>query len=469
MSNRISGMITAEDALDARLADVGLARDMAGGSVAITGEEGAIASPHRLATAAAVAAAAQGTAIAAIWRQRSGAGQNVSVDLGHAGHAVNPSRYILQHGHSVGFDFTYPEPGNGYFVTADDRRCYLVSTRPNLRNGLLEVLDCANTPEAITKAVLGWKAEELEQRCAERSLPVTMVRSPEEWRSHPQGIALSAVPVIEIEKIADGAPQPFGPAERPLSGIRVLDASHILAGPGLARTLAEQGADALRISAPCQTDPLNFMIDTGFGKRAAFLDLDKPEGVERARELAGGADVVVQSYSPGSMARRGLSAQDLALKHRGLVYVSLSCFGAHGPWSQRVGFDHNSQSVTGISFVEGGPQSPRLPPTTLVADYITAYLGTVGTLAALLRRANEGGSYHVKVSLARTCMWIQDLGLLPAGSYGHRKEPAPVTAEMDTAFGHLRYLAPITQFSATPAFWSSGPVPLGASRPEWLS
>lgn len=469
MSISTTGLITADDALDACLAGVNLVRNIAGGSVAITGEEGAIASPHRLATAAAVAAAAQGTAIAAVWRQRGGGAQNVSVDLGSAGHAVNPSRYVLQNGHSIGFEFTYPEPGNGYFRTADGRWCYLVSTRPNLRNGLLEVLDCANTGEAIGKEVLRWKGEELENRCAERSLPVTMVRSPEEWRNHPQGIALSAVPLIEIEKIAEGAPQPFRPAKRPLSGIRVLDASHILAGPGLARTLAEQGADALRISAPRQTDPLNFMIDTGFGKRSAFLDLDVPEGVERARELAAGADIVVQSYSPGSLARRGLSAQDLARNHEGLVYVSLSCFGAHGPWSQRVGFDHNSQSVTGISVIEGGAQSPRLPPTTLVADYITAYLGTVGALAALLRRADEGGSYHVKVSLARTCMWIQDLGLLPAGFYGQRREPEPVTAEMDTSFGRLRYLAPITQFSATPAFWSSGPVPLGASRTEWLS
>lgn len=469
MSISTAGLMTADAALDACLAGVNLTRDIAGGSVAITGEEGAIASPHRLATAAAVAAAAQGTAIAAIWRQRGGEAQNVSVDLGSAGHAVNPSRYLLQNGHAIGFDFTYPEPGNGCFRTADGRWCYLVASRPNLRNGLLEVLDCANSVGAIAKAVLGWKAEDLEQRCAERSLPVTMVRNRNEWRNHPHGIALSAMPVIEIEKIAECAPKPFRPAKRPLSGLRVLDASHILAGPGLARTLAEQGADALRISAPRQTDPLNFMIDTGFGKRTAFLDLDMPDDVEHARQLAGGADVVVQSYSPGSLARRGLSAQDLARDHEGLIYVSLSCFGAHGPWSQRVGFDHNSQTVTGISVTEGGAQSPCLPPTTLVADYVTAYLGTVGALAALLRRADEGGSYHVKVSLARTCMWIQDLGLLPEGSYGQRPEPEPVTAEMDTAFGRLRYLAPVTQFSATPAFWSSGPLPLGASRAEWLS
>jgi crotonobetainyl-CoA:carnitine CoA-transferase CaiB-like acyl-CoA transferase len=458
----------ANAALDTCLHGLGLSRDDAGGRVAIIGQDPAIDSPHRLGGAMAVAAAAQGTALAALCRVQGAEGQDVTVDVRRAAHAVHPSRYLKQNGYPIGFDFTFPEPGNGYFRTADGRWVYLVSTRPNLRNGLLELLNCANEKEAITRAVRTWEGAALEDACAQRGLPVSLVRSPAEWRAHPHAQALLRQPVIDITRIGDSAPSLLQRGERPLSGLRVLDLSHILAGPGLARTLAEHDADVLRISAPRQTDPLNFMLDTGFGKRAAFLDFDQPADVERGLALAGEADVVVQSYSPGSLARRGLTLEAMAERNPGLIYVSLSCFGeCGGPWSERVGFDHNSQSTTGISWVEGGADSPRLPPTTLVADYITAYLGTAGVLTALQRRTREGGSYHVKVSLARTCMWIQDMG------YIENEAPVspltPKTLEIDGPFGNLEYLAPFTEFSKTPARWTSPPLPLGASSAQWRS
>jgi crotonobetainyl-CoA:carnitine CoA-transferase CaiB-like acyl-CoA transferase len=453
-------------ALDACLDGLGLSRADAGGEVSIVGSDPAIDSPHRLGSGMAVAAAAQGTALGALWRMQTGQGQDVSVDVRDAAHAVHPSRYLKQHGYPIGFDFTFPEPGNGYFKTADGRWVYLVSTRPHLRNQLLQLFDCANELGAIAASVSKWKAADLEDACALRGLPVSMVRSPEEWRTHPHGRALLNQPLIEIERIGDGAPKLWKKGKRPLSGLRALDLSHILAGPGLTRTLAEQDADVLRISAPRQTDPINFMLDTGWGKRSAFLNFDLPGDVERALRLAREADVVVQSYSPGSLAARGLSMERLLEGHPGLIYVSLSCFGdCGGPWSQRVGFDHNAQSTTGISWVEGGPDSPRLPPTTLVADYITAYLGTAGALTALLRRAREGGSYHVKVSLARTCMWVQDLGYLERRGVVNSVPPA--TFKMDGPFGELEYLAPITRFSATPASWNTAPQPFGAARAAW--
>jgi len=461
-----AGDPVAQAALDAVLAGVGLTTADAGGQVGIVGHDPVIASPHRLATAMAVAACGQGTALAALHREHGGPAQDVSVDIGDAAHALHPSRYLKQNGHPIGFDFTYAEPGNGYFRTADKRHCYLVSTRPNLRNGLLALLDCANEVGAITRAVARWKATDLEDACAERQLPVSLVRSPEEWRHHPHGEALMAQPLISIERIGDAPPLRRLEGERPLQALRVLDMSHILAGPGLTRTLAEQGANVLRLSAPRQTDPINFMLDTGFGKRAAFVDLDDAPQRERAQALARDADVVVQSYSPGSLARRGFSAAELARRHPGLVHVSLSCFGeGFGPWSGRVGFDHNAQSTTGISWVEGGPETPCLPPTTLVADYVTAYLGTLGTLAALVRRSREGGSYLVKVALARTCMWIQDLGLLPRP--GAVTEAPAKTSIIDGPFGEIEYLAPITRYSRTPAYWATPPLPLGASPARW--
>ena len=438
--------------------------------VAITGDDASLVSPHRLPTAMGVAIAAQAAAIAQIWRMRTGREQKVSVDLAAAAYALNPGEHLRQNGYPVTVRFVFQEPGNGFF-RASNGWIYMAHGSPRLRNGLLDVLQCANTKQAIGKAVAQWDASELEPICQERGLPMVMVRSPAQWRAHPHARFLAGRPVIEIERIADGAPMPFGAAERPLQGIRVLENTHILAGPGIGRCLAEQGADVLRISPPRTSDPINFMIDTGFGKRAAFLDLDAAADIDRYKTLAAEADVVVQSLRPGTMERRGLGWHELAAASRkGMVYVSVSCYGGEqGPWSRYVGYDPIAQAATGISVDEGGPEAPRVVPSHLLADYLTAYLGTFGALAGLIRRARDGGSYHVRISLAQTCMWVQDLGPNVSRSVpgqGARAQPRILT--MDSPFGELTYLAPVAQFSETAAYWDKPPVPLGASRAEWL-
>ena len=437
--------------------------------VDFSGDDATIASPHRLATGMGVAIAAQAAAVAEIWRLRSGRRQRVAVDLHAAAHALNPANFLKQHGYPVTIRFVFTEPGNGFFATRDGRWIYMAHGSPRLRNGLLDVLQCANTKPALTQAVAAHEAQPLEAACQEQGLPLVMVRSADEWRVHPHGKLLVGRPVIEIERIGEGAPMPFAPAGRPLSDIRVLENTHILAGPGIGRCLAEQGADVLRIAPPRTSDPINFMIDTGFGKRSAFLDLDGSGDVARYRELAADCDVVVQSLRPGSLERRGLGAAGLAAASKGLVYVSVSCYGHDGPWSRYAGYDPLAQSATGVCLVEGGSDAPRVVPCTLLADYLTAYLGAFGALAALLRRAREGGSYHVRISLAQTCMWVQNLGLRePAAGNQVGAGSAPLILRMESPFGDLQYLAPVAQYTETAAYWDKPPVPLGASRAEWL-
>ena len=459
--------VDARAALARLLQDGGLGPELA--NVALTGDDTAVASPHRLATGMGVAIAAQAAAVAEIWRMRTGRTQGVAVDLAAAAHALNPAEHLRQNGYPVTVRFVFQEPGNGFFRTKD-AWIYMAHGSPRLRNGLLDVLQCANTKQAIAHAVAQWDATELEPICQERGLPLVMVRNAAQWREHAHGRFLAARPVIEVERIADGVPIPFGAAKRPLQGIRVLENTHILAGPGIGRCMAEQGADALRISPPRTSDPINFMIDTGFGKRAAFLDLDVAADAARYKALAADADVVVQSLRPGAMERRGLGCHELAAASNGLVYVSVSCYGAgHGPWSDYVGYDPLAQAASGICTEEGGEDAPRVVPSHLLADYLTSYLGTFGALAGLIRRARDGGSYHVRVSLAQACMWVQDLGLRvprPLPAHARRSEPRILT--MDSPFGELEYLAPVAQYAETPAYWDKPPVPLGASRPEWL-
>lgn len=438
--------------------------------VKVVGDDPVVPSRHRLGAATAAALAAQGAAIAQIWKMRTGRSQSVSVHVDDAVYALNSVRYLRQNGFPIGAQLLPMEPVNGNFKTRDGRLVALLGPRLRLRNDLLKVLDCANTKEAVTAAVAQRDAEEIEEACWEERVVGVMVRTTEEWRAHPQGQILKDVPVIEIEKIGDSKPEPFSEgAVRPLSDVRVLDFAHLLAGPGVGRTMAEQGADVLRIATPKEPDQLTNTIDTGFGKRAAYLDLNTVEHVDRLKELVSEADVFVQSYSPGALARRGFGPEDLAAIRPGIIYVSVNAWGHEGPWAMNRGFDPESQAVVGIAAAEGSLEEPKRLPTLLLNDYLSAFLGTAGVLSAMLRRAEEGGSYHVKLSLARTGMWVQDLGLVSEEALAKPPVIAPPRmASMPTPYGQFDHLMPATRFSETTAYWDKPTVPPGASLAQWL-
>ena len=160
---------------------------------------------------------------------------------------------------------------------------------------------------------------------------------------------VAALPLMEIMRIGDSDPEPLPTGDRPLSGIRVLDLTRVLAGPTCARTLAEHGADVLEITG-AHLPSLGYQeLDTGHGKLAAHLDLRAPGDVDILRGLVRKADVFSQGYRPGTLASRGLSPEELAAIRPGLVYVSLSAFGHAGPWASRRGFDTVVQTVSGIT------------------------------------------------------------------------------------------------------------------------
>jgi crotonobetainyl-CoA:carnitine CoA-transferase CaiB-like acyl-CoA transferase len=462
-----------DTALTSLLAQIGVARTSPGGSVSIIGDDPVASGVHRLGGASAVALAAQGAVLAAWWRLRGGGPpQDVSVDIGDAVHALNTGIFLRQNGYLSDPHVLMYSPAMGFHPTRDGRLIFLNTAKPRQRDGILELLNCPHTQAAVRASAANWGAEDLEEACAQRRLAGCMPRSQEEWRSHPQGRYQLARQVVHISRVSDGAPAPVTPGPRPLSGIKVLDVAHILAGPIVSRTLAEQGADVLRITSPLVPDELPLVIDTGFGKRAAFLNLDLGEDRAQLENLIKTADVFIQSYAPGSLARRGFSPERLALLNPRLIYVGVSCYG-DGPWTNRVGFDPNAQAVTGISVSEGSLQEPKRVATGLLNDLVTGYLGAAGVLAALIRRAQEGGGYRIDLSLVRTSMWVQDLGLVPAaqrlsGSGPPPRARPPRLLSMQSPFGELTYLAPVTQYSETSAYWSRPPEPLGTSRPVWL-
>ena len=306
-----------------------------------------------------------------------------------------------------------------------------------------------------------------------------MVRSMDEWSQHPQAAAIASLPLLEIDRIGDSPPEPLPEGSRPLSGVRVLDLTRVLAGPTCARTLAEHGADVMKVTAAHLPSSGIQEFDTGHGKLSTHLDLRDPGDLETLRGLVRESDVFSQGYRPGTLAQRGLSPEDLAQLRPGIVYVSLSAFGRAGPWAERRGFDTVVQTVSGITdrqgqLFPGAEPGPQFYPVSAI-DYLTGYLMAFGTMVALGRRVREGGSWLVRISLAQTGRWLVDQGqvseeeLRDVPGEFQQEEIAGWSTDTDVPAGRLTHLAPTLELSETRPYWLRPTVPLGYHDPVWPS
>ncbi len=207
---------------------------------------------------------------------------------------------------------------------------------------------------------------------------------------------------------ADGTPPPI------LADIKVLDLSTVLAGPCCARTLAEYGADVIKIDSPnpyfLPSTACYLHLEVGQGKRSMILDLKQVAGKRLFEQLAAGADVIVHNFRPGVAERLGIDHASLARINPGIVYLNLTAFNGprRGPWTELPGFDPVLQAATGIQQRYGGPDGPpELHGFASCIDYITGYSGAYGIALALLRRKREGGGDLVFTSLAQGGQLVQ--------------------------------------------------------------
>ena len=278
-------------------------------------------------------------------------------------------------------------------------------------------------------------------------------------------MAVAAQPLIEITKIGEAPVEPLPAGPRPLSGIRVLDLTRVLAGPTCARTLAEHGADVLKIAGPHLPDSGATEIDTGIGKLQAFLDLRIEKDKEKLGGLLKSGDVFSQSFRPGALAARGFSPEEAAKLRPGIVYVTLSAWGTEGPWKDRRGIDSIVQTVSGMAYAQGGDK-PRLMPVSAI-DYVSGYLMAYGAMVALARRATEGGSWLVRVSLARTGKWIVDRGSIEDFASVPSELPGDELKKLIMKTQNYSHLKPVLELSETPPRWERPPAPLGSHPPAW--
>lgn len=438
--------------------------------IELTGAEPVLPSSFAVGTAAQASIAAATLAAGEVWRLRTGQPQRVTVDMRDAALEFRSERYLHVDGR---------RPPEIWDKIAGLYRCRdgwlrLHTNFPHHRDGVIKLLGCAYDRAAVQHALERWDAEPFETAAAEAGLVVTATRSFAEWDAHGQGRAVAALPVLSIEQIGEAPPRPLARADRPLSGVRVLDLTRVIAGPVCGRTLAAHGADVLLVTAAHLPQMDALVIDCGRGKLSTFVDLRQPRGRDALTGLLRDADVFVQGYRPGALQGLGFGPDAAAQLRPGIVYVSLSAYGPHGPWAGRRGFDSLVQNANGMNVAEaeaaGAAQPAPLPCQAL--DHASGYLMAFGALTALARQSTVGGSWHVRVSLAQTGEWIRGLGRVPSGLQCADPAVDDVRDRLDeyaSGFGRLTAVRHAAAMSETPPRWDRPSVPLGTHPPVWPS
>jgi hypothetical protein len=454
-------------AMSALWASAGLPAD-ALAQLTLIGADPVLPSSFAIGSAAQLSFAAAALAAAEIGHARNGLRQQVRVDMRHAALECS-SRFLI--------DGVAP---NVWDKLAGLYACKtgwvrLHTNFAHHRNGVLRLLglpEGAGTDrDAVANALMRWDAEAFEQAATDAGMVVAALRSFDEWDAHPQSTALAAQPLVAIERIGDAPPLPLPTlpqGSRPLAGVRVLDLTRILAGPFCGRTLAAYGADVLLVNAP-HLPNIEAIADLSRGKLSALADLRTEAGREALRGVLREADVFVQGYRPGALAALGFAPEAVASVRPGIVMVSLSAYGESGPWAGKRGFDSLVQTATGFNHAEAqaaGDTQPRALPMQIL-DMASGALMAFGAQAALLRQQREGGSWHVRVSLARTGLWLRTLGRVPNGFDAPKADFTDVMETGASGWGELSAIRHAAEFSHTPAGYARPSMPPGSHPLAW--
>ena len=434
----------------------------------LAGTDPVMPSSFAVGTAAQTSIAAAALAACEFGYMRGQARQRVQVDMTHA--ALECTGWFKLNG-------TVPEAWDKFsgLYRCADGWVRIHTNFTHHRDGALRLMGLppqTATRDEAEQAMLTRKAFEFEQAAADAGLVVAVLRNFDAWDQTPQGHAVALQPLMRFEKIGAAAPlalPALAPSERPLAGLRVLDLTRILAGPVCGRTLAAYGADVMLVNSP-QLPNIASIADTSRGKLSCHVDLRQADGQVALHSLLATSHVFVQGYRPGALAGLGLDVESLARARPGIVCVSLSAYGDQGPWQQRRGFDSLVQTAMGFNLAEAqaaASETPKAMPVQIL-DYATGHLMAYAAACALAKQREQGGSWHVKLSLAQTGHWLRGLGRIGGGFAVKPPGLGPYTETLASGFGELTAVRHSALLSATPHFWSRPSVPPGSNPARWL-
>ncbi len=332
-----------------------------------------------------------------------------------------------------------------------------------------------STPKDVEHTLLSMTSLAAEEAITANKGVAAAVRSREEWAATPMHETASAGPWISISRPPTAASEsprlprwvPTAVSRHPLTGLKVLDLTRVIAGPTATRLLGALGADVLRIDPPQLPELSDVFVDSGFDKRSAEADLRDPEAMDRVRRLIESADVVVTGYRDGGLDRFGLTPEAMLLARPDLVIVTLSAWGSGGPWNGRRGFDSLVQAACGIAQRYGRTADDGWHPGALpvqALDHATGYGLAAAALALLAERLRSGRGGAARLSLARTA---EELFRLPALAGHGGSLPEPDIHVMDSPYGRLRYVGPPIMADGVPLEYTKGPVGYGTSQLRW--
>lgn len=427
----------------------------------VTGPSGTLASALPV-TSLAVGSVAHAARAATRLARARGLEADLTVDT----RAVAAAFASLTHLRVAGRAPTLWAPLSGFFRAADGW-VRLHGNYPHHAAALARALGTQD-PGRLGEVVRARGAQEVEDAVVDAGGCAARVRTPQQWREHPQGATFAGGPFVAVSRRREIAPLPTtdGP---PMAGLRVLDLTRVIAGPVATRLLAALGADVLRIDPPQLPELVDQHIDTGFGKRSAVADLAAPDVRARLETLLRSADVVVTGYRPGALAAHGLDATALAARHPHLVTVEVSAWGTEGPWAGRRGFDSIVQAASGIAHACRSSGSADEKPGALpvqALDYAVGHLAAAAAMT-LLAGSESLGVGTARLSLTAAAQWLltQEPGRLdrpdPAA------EAAPVLHRMDSCYGVLSYAPPPLLQDGRSIDYPGPPAEYGSATLSW--
>ncbi|MEI9996745.1 MAG: CoA transferase [Rhizomicrobium sp.] len=405
--------------------------------------------------------AAYGCVVERLGVMRGLAAQRMTLNRRRCGLLLNSGQMQFLNGYGMLMD-TWPiGPDNGTYRTKDGRYITIIGLHPHLRDGLLDYFRCQNSAKAIQASAEKKDARQIEDELAVLNLPAGIVRTAQEWRSHPQGAATVKRSMVDLEHSGNAHGRKLGKAKhRPLEGVRVVELANLVAGPTIGRLLAEQGAEVIKIQPPIADLVMALWLDTGWGKKTMLLDIKSRFGKHRLAALLAGADVLISSQRRGALDHIGFDRASLQALNPNLVYTSVAYCAAGTPWQGRRGFEQIAQSVSGMM----DANSDGLPDPTVISvllnDYLTGYIGAIGTIAALSEREVKGGFWNVEAALSR-CATMATEFVQPREA----EQYAPLTmrdmmehgVDQPSPHGTFTRLAPAVAFSHTPSMLHGAP------------